>query len=140
MEKETKDKNMYTDEKIKDIAKNLYNLLMAESNEKAKKIMDDKFKTTKSVVEVSTMLPYLLEEFDIEPRMFAIDECCMPFATHLLEPAVRHTQQLQRPASQRRKRRQPPVGPRHPRLGSHRRQWRDADFRCSFFTIYTFGR
>ena len=72
------EKITYTDEKIAEIAKNLYDFLMAEDVIKREEIKREKYSTTKSRVEMMTILPYLLDEFDIDPYMYSLDELCMP--------------------------------------------------------------
>ena len=70
-------KTIYTEEQIKEIAKNLYDFLMAESSKKREQIKKEKYPTTKSRVEMMTILPYFLDEFDVDPSMYSLDELCM---------------------------------------------------------------
>ena len=72
------EKATYTDEQIKEIAINLYDFLMAESTKQREEIKKQKYSTTKSRIEMMAILPYLLDEFDIDTEMYVLDELCMP--------------------------------------------------------------
>ena len=72
------EKAVYTDEQIKEIAKNLYDFLMAESTKQREEIKKQKYSTTKSRIEMMAILPYFLDEFDVDPYMYSLDELCMP--------------------------------------------------------------